>query len=346
MSISITQFGFGHLPTGETVEKYIIANHAGMSVSILTYGGIIQSLSVPDREGNLTDVVLGFGDFDSYLKEHPYFGCITGRVAGRISGGKFLLEGREYNLAINNSPNHLHGGLIGLDKRMWKAEILRDGITLRYHSPDGEEGYPGNLDIAVTYRLSADNELLIESEVVSDQLTPVSLTNHSYFNLSGEGSGSIEDHVLEIFADEFVPTDNDLTLSGQRHSVTGLPNDLREARRLSDVIPKLHLQHGDNYLLKPSEHNELTTIVRVTDPASGRQMLTQTNESNLQFYTGFFLDGSLIGKSGKAYGPLAGLCLECQGYPDGVAHPELGDILVRPGSPQRRLTKYAFRIVD
>lgn len=346
MSIKIAKSLFGHLPAGESVEKYNISNDAGMVVSILAYGGIIQSLSVPDRDGKLADVVLGFADLDSYLREHPYFGCITGRVAGRISGGKLQLERREYNLAINNSPNHLHGGIKGLDKRLWRAEVLHDGIALRYHSPDGEEGYPGNLDITVTYRLSEANELVIESEVVSDQLTPVSITNHSYFNLSGESSGSIKNHILEIFADEFVPTDNDLTLSGRRQSVTGLPNDLRKGRSLADVIPKLHLQHGDDYLLNPSKHNEPSMVARVTDPVSGRQMLTMTNESNLQFYTGYFLDGSLIGKSGKPYSRHAGLCLECQGYPDGATHPELGEILVRPNHPQRRMTKYAFRFID
>lgn len=342
VSISISKSPFGHLTDGELVEKYDLTNSAGMSVSVIAYGGIIQSLRVPDRTDMMTDVVLGFGDLDSYVKGHPYFGCITGRVAGRISGGKFRIDGREYSLAINNGPNHLHGGLTGLDKRLWKAEALSDGVTLRYRSPDGEEGYPGNLDIAVTYRLTDSNELIIESEVVSDQVTPVSLTNHTYFNLAGEGAGSIEDHMLQIFADEFVPTDNDLTLSGRRERVAGQPNDLREPRRLRDVIPHLHLQHGDNYLLRPLGTDGLTMVARVTDPASGRQLEIRTNDTNLQFYTGFFLDGTLTGKSGKNYGSHAGLCLECQGYPDGVAHPKLGDILVRPGQPQRRMTIYKF----
>ncbi len=346
MSISIAKAPFGSLPNGEPVEKYDISNSAGMSVSVFTYGGIIQSIRVPDRSGRTADVVLGFEGLESYTKEHPYFGCITGRVAGRITGGKFRIGEAEYSLVINNSPNHLHGGLVGLDKRLWKPETLPDGVTLRYRSPDGEEGYPGNLDIAVTYRLTDSNELVIESEVTTDQLTPVSLTNHSYFNLAGEGVGTIEDHVLQIFADDFVPTDNDLTLSGRRESVAGQENDLREARRLHDVIPNLHLHHGDDYLLRPPGADGLSLVAQVTDPGSGRRLEVRTNDTNLQFYTGFFLDGTLTGKSGKVYGPYAGLCLECQGYPDGVAHPELGDILVRPGQPQRRFTKYTFSMAD
>ena len=342
MSISIAKSPFGHLPNGELVEKYDLTNRAGMKVSVITYGGIIQSLRLPDRAGMMADVVLGFDDLDSYVKGHPYFGCITGRVAGRISGGKFRIDGRDYLLAINNGPNHLHGGLTGLDKRLWKAETLPDGVSLRYRSTDGEEGYPGNLDIAVTYRLTDSNELIIESDVVSDQVTPVNLTNHTYFNLAGEGAGSIEDHVLQIFADEFVPADNDLTLSGRRESVAGQANDLREPRRLGDVMSELHLHHGDNYLLRPPGDKGLAMVACVRDPASGRQLEILTNDTNLQFYTGFFLDGTLTGKSGKPYDPHAGLCLECQGYPDGVAHPELGDILVLPGHPQRRMTIYNF----
>jgi aldose 1-epimerase len=283
---------------------------------------------------------------ESYIKEHPYFGCITGRVGGRITGGKLRIGEMEYSLAINNGPNHLHGGLAGLDKRLWKAVTLADGVTLHYHSPDGEEGYPGNLDIAVTYRLNEANELFIESEVTTDQLTPVSLTNHTYFNLAGEGTCTVEDHVLQIFADDFVPTDNDLTLSGRRECVAGQPNDLREPRCLRDVIPHLHLHHGDNYLLRPPGADGLSLVALVTDPSSGRRLEIRTNDTNLQFYTGISLDGTLTGKSGNVYGPHSGLCLECQGYPDGVAHPELGDILVRPGQPQRRLTKYKFSTVD
>lgn len=346
VSLTISKSPFGCLPSGELVDKYDLSNSASLSVSVITYGGIIQSLCVPDRDGKMADVVLGFGNLDSYVKGHPYFGCITGRVAGRISGGKFRIDGRDYSLAINNGPNHLHGGLTGLDKRLWKAEVLPDGVTLRYRSPDGEEGYPGNLDIAVAYRLTDSNDFIIESEVVSDQVTPVSLTNHTYFNLAGEGAGSIEDHVVQIFADDFVPTDNDLTLSGRRQSVAGQSNDLRDPRRLGDVIPNLHLQHGDNYLLRPTGANGLAMVALVSDPASGRQLEIRTNETNLQFYTGFFLDGTLTGKSGKVYGSHAGLCLECQGYADGVAHPELGDILVRPGEPRRRMTMYNFRTVD
>lgn len=335
---------FGITAEGAKVEVYEITNATGASVRILDYGGIVQALRVPDRAGNLADVVLGGADMDFYLRRHPYFGCIIGRVAGRITRGELRIAGKEYHLAVNNPPNHLHGGETGLDRRIWRAEPQGDDtLVLRYRSPAGEEGYPGNVDLTVSYRFTDAGELVIESEASADEPTPVSLTNHSYFNLAGEGNGPVDGHQVQILADDHVPTDDDLTLSGVRTPVAGA-GDLRQTARFGEFVPRLHLQHGDNYLLS-ARSGEVATVARVTEPCSGRTLEVRTDEASLQFYTGVFLDGSFIGKSGLPYGKHHGLCLECHGYPDGAAHPEFGDILVRPEQPRRRTTVYAFGVM-
>lgn len=334
---------FGRTADGSEVGVHEITNASGAAVRILDYGGIIQALRVPDRTGNLADVVLGGADMDFYLRRHPYFGCITGRVAGRITRGELRVNGKDCRLAVNDPPNHLHGGVVGLDRRMWRVEPCGDrSLVLRYRSPAGEEGYPGNVDLTVSYRLTDAGELVIESEASTDEPTPVSLTNHSYFNLGGEGSGPLDDHRVQILAAEYVPTDNDLTLAGVRTPVTAA-NDLREPARFGDFVPGLHLRHGDNYLLCPGGA-AIATAARVTEPRSGRTLEVRTNEACLQFYTGAFLDGTFTGKSGTAYGRHHGLCLECQGYPDGSRHAEFGDVTVYPGQPRRRTTVYAFGV--
>lgn len=342
MDISWTRQDFGRTPSGDNVERYEASNGAGMSVGVLTYGGIVQSLRVPDASGRAADVVLGFGDLGGYLRGHPYFGAITGRVAGRITGGKIRVGGREYALARNNGSNHLHGGVTGLDKRIWGARAEGPKLVLVYRSPDGEEGYPGNVDFTVTYELTKRGELVIASEAATDQPTPISITNHSYFNLAGEGAGSVENHIVQILADAYVPADEELTLGGRRESVDGRPNDLRRPRRLGDVLGGLLLGHGDNYLLPPAPGGGLREVARVLEPASRREVVVTSDEDCMQFYTGVFLDGSLTGKSGAPYASHAGLCLECQGYPDGLEFPELGAILTMPGHPRRRTTVYRF----
>jgi aldose 1-epimerase len=341
---------FGSLDTGERVDAYTLANESGSSVQILTYGGIVTSLRVPDREARVADVVLGFDRLEHYLRRHPYFGAIVGRIAGRVTGGRLSVGGRVYGLARNDGANHLHGGLRGLDRRMWTAQPVRrpDGapsLRLAYSSPDGEEGYPGNVDIAVTYTLTASNAFVVDTEATSDRPTPLSLAHHSYFNLAGEGSGSVLHHEVAILADEYVPAGADLTLSDRREPVDGRGADLREPRRLDAALPRISGSHGDMYLLGPRRSGEpaaTTLAARVAEPATGRVLEVFTDESCLQFYTGSALDGTWIGKSGHPYGAHAGLCLECQGYPNASGSAPFDDILLQPGMPQRRHTVYAF----
>jgi aldose 1-epimerase len=341
---------FGSLPSGETVEAYTLSNGAGASLQVLTYGGIVTSLRVPDREGRVADVVLGFDSLDSYVAGRSYFGAITGRIAGRVTGGRLSLDGTDHALERNDGPNHLHGGGRGLDRRMWTARLegRSDGaesLRLSYFSPDGEEGYPGNVDIAVTYTLTSTNAFVVDTEATADRATPLCLAHHSYFNLAGEGSGGIFGHEIQILADEFVPTDGAMTLSDRREKVAGSGADFRRPRLIGEALPTLFNAHGDIYLLRgpgaaPPAAPRLAA--RVAEARSGRVLEVSTDESCLQFYTGAALNGALVGKSGVPYGPHAGFCLECQGYPNASHLGAFGDILVRPGRPQRRRTIYAF----
>ncbi len=336
---------FGELPGGEIVEAYTLAGAGGASLEVLTYGGIVRSILMPDRDGRLADVVLGFEGLDPYLAGHPFFGAITGRVAGRIPGGRFTLENTIYELVQNDGPNHLHGGLCGLDKRVWKAAPNEridgaDSIRLFYHSPDGEEGYPGAVDFRVDYTLTKNNVFIIESEAATDRVTPVCLTHHGYFNLAGEGSGDIFDHELMVWSDCTFAVDELLTPLGRAEPVAGTARDFTTARRLGDAIPGLFKRHGDCYQL--SGDGKLSPAARAIDPASGRTLDVSTTEFCLQFYTSAYLDCPSSGKSGRPYRPYDGFCLECQGYSAGVEFPEFGSILVAPGQPQRRITRYAF----
>ncbi|RPJ35480.1 MAG: galactose mutarotase [Verrucomicrobiaceae bacterium] len=338
---------FGVLPTGEGVLLATLANSRGSSLSATNYGGIVTALRVPDRHGVIADVVLGFDRFDAYLGPHPYFGAIAGRVAGRIPGGYLVIDGQSWQLPLNDGPNHLHGGIRGLDKRLWRMDTMDrvDGapsVRLSYSSPHGEEGYPGNVDIAVTYTLTDANEFIIDTEAASDRPTPLSLTHHSYFNLAGEGSGDALDHELTIHADHAIDADAAMTPLGTASPVAGRAHDFNRARRLRDVMPGLFQQHGDLYQIRGGNTGTLVPAARLHDPVSGRLLTVSTTMAMLQFYSGASLDDSLLGKSDNTYGRHTGVCLECEGYPDAVAHPEFGDILVRPGTPQRHRTVYAF----
>jgi aldose 1-epimerase len=340
---------FGKLPAGQAVEAWTLTGRGGLELEAITYGGVVTRLLAPDRNGIPGDVVLGFKDLDSYLAGHPYFGAITGRVAGRISDAAFTLDSTTYRLARNDPPNHLHGGVEGFDKRLWSATPVdrEDGapsLRLSYHSPDGEEGYPGNVRVTVTYTVTNHNMFLIESEAVSDRTTPLSLTHHSYFNLAGESSGSIVDHRLEIFASEFVPMNENLIATG-RLEATSLHGDYFQApRRVGDVLGLLFHGHGDLYSLPKTTVGELRPAARLEDPASGRVMTVSTTESYLQLYTGSHLNCSTKGKSGFVYARHAGICLECEGYPDAANAARRSDTLLHPGEVQRHATAYAFSV--
>lgn len=333
------------MPGGEPVEAFTLLGGAGASLEVITYGGIVRSLNVPDRTGRLADVVLGFDSLEPYLRGHPFFGAITGRVAGRIPNGILTIEGKTYELVKNESPNHLHGGIVGLDKRNWRAEPNQhedgsDSLRLAYFSPDGEEGYPGNVELSVTYTLTRDNIFIVESEATSDRATPVSLTHHSYFNLAGEGGGDIFGHELTLFADEVFLVDDRMTPLGRTRDVSGHTGDFRVSRRLGGVIPDLFENHGDCYRLPGA--GEQFLAARLLDPASGRTLTVSTDEDCLQLYTAAKLECPWAGKSQRPYNRFEGVCLECQGYPAAVQFPEFGSILVTPGQPRRRTTHYAF----
>lgn len=337
---------FGTLPTGEHIERHTLSNATGTRLSVITYGGLISELLVPDSHGQARDVILGYQTLDDYAASSLFLGTITGRVAGRITGGRFTLGGREYQLEINNPPNHIHGGSHGFDRRIWTAEQARNEfgqeiLRISYRSPDGEAGYPGNLNCTVVYTLTDENEVIINYHAESDKITPINLTNHSYFNLAGEGSGTIDDHVLQINAADYVPSADDMTLLGRLDPVTPA-NDFRQPRRIGDALPGLHKQHGDTYLATCRTKSGLELIAQVSEPHSGLTMEVLSTKRFLQFYTGQFLDGSVTGKSGRPYHARAGLCLECQGYPDGVNHPQLDDILLHPGESYEQTTVYRF----
>ncbi|WOO41770.1 aldose epimerase family protein [Rubellicoccus peritrichatus] len=350
---SITRRIFGQLPDGRAVEAWTLIGTGGLELEVMTYGGIVTRLLVPDQSGHLRDVVLGFDRFEQYLDEHPYFGAIVGRVAGRIPNAHFCIDGQDYELLQNDGTNHLHGGAVGLDKRLWTAQAVEpsDGsvsLELTYRSPDGEEGYPGNVDFTVTYTVTPENTVVFKTKAVTDQPTPVSLTNHSYFNLAGEGMGSIDDHQLQIFSDTTIEVDENLTPLGLRKTVSGSASDLNRPRRVADIIPELWMHHGDVYWVRRGEGqaDALVPVARLSHPEGGIVMEVNTTLSCVQLYTGYYIQGKIKGKSGHLYEACSGLCLECEGYPDAVNKSGLGDIIVRPGQPQEHTTVYSFTTVS
>ncbi|MGN6370506.1 MAG: aldose epimerase family protein [Phycisphaerae bacterium] len=328
-------------------EGYSLTSPGGLALRAIARGATVTHLWAPDRWGRQADLVLGFADDAQYGMPHPYFGVMAGRVAGRISGARFELNGRPYPLARNDPPNHLHGGVRGFDKQIWQGEKL-DEQSVRFTrvSPDGEEGYPGRVEVQVTYTVSAGNAFIVDVEATTDAATPFSLTHHSYFNLAGEASGeSVEGHELEIVADDYAPADGQMGLMGKRERVTS-GNDFRRRRLLSEAIPQLHAQHGDLYFVRREAGvAEPVPAARLVHVGSGRVMSVSTTEDCIQLYTGVGLDGTLRGKSGRAYGRHAGLCLECEGYPDGANTPALGDVILRPGEKAIQRTIYAFSTV-
>jgi aldose 1-epimerase len=347
----VTRQPFGVTKDGRSVELFTLRNNNGMEARITNYGGIVVSLLVPDRNGKPGDVVLGYDKLDDYIADNPYFGALIGRYGNRIGNARFTLNGVEYILAANDGPNHLHGGLKGFDKVVWEAEegSGKEGpaVHLKYVSADGEEGYPGSLLVNVVYTLTEANELKIEYSYISDKPTVANLTHHSYFNLAGEGSGMILDHLLMIDADVMTPVGPGLIPTGDLKSVEGTPLDFRKSTRIGERIGlddeqlKLAGGYDHNWVLNKTT-NALTLAARVEDPSSGRTMEVLTTEPALQFYSGNFLTGKNIGKKGHSYVYRSGFCLESQHYPDSPNRPEFPSTVLDPGKKYSTMTVYRF----
>ncbi len=346
INITISEATFGETGDGEIVKSFTIVNSNGVKAKLITYGALLTELHVPDKTGAHGDVVLGFHDLSSYLKGHPFFGCTTGRFANRIAKGRFTLDGVEYALATNNNTNHLHGGDKGLDKRIWTAEIVASGrypgIRFRYLSPDGEEGYPGNLDVSVTYTLTDDDEIRIDYTATTDRPTPVNLTHHSYFNLAGALSGrDVLGHRMMVAASHFTPVDAESIPTGEIRPVTASAMDFTDPVAIGARIEEVSGGYDHNYVLD-GDIGDLKLAARVEEPESGRVMEVFTTEPGLQIYTGNYLDGSIQGKGGVAYQRHAGLCLEAQHFPDSVNHKNFPSTILRPGETYKQTTVYKF----
>lgn len=347
---------FGTTSSGAAVEQYTLTNMHGVEVKMITFGGTITSIRVPDRNGVFANVNLGFSRLEDYEFDSPYFGSLVGRVANRIGGARFTLAGKVYPLAANNGQNALHGGVKGFDSKVWAAEKLQsergDSLALTYVSPDGEEGYPGTLTVRVVYTLTSDNALIIDYSAATDALTIVNLTNHAYFNLSGAGSGTIEDHVITVNADRYTPVDSGLIPTGELAPVEGTPFDLRQPTPISANIRSNHPQivlgrgYDHNFVLNQSDTRTPTFAARVAEPISGRVLEVFTTEPGMQLYTGNFLDGTLVGAEGRTYRQGDALCLETQHFPDAPNQPQFPSIELQPGERFQSTTIYKFSVVE
>lgn len=337
-----------------SIKLYKLRNAKGMEVHITNYGAIITAILVPDRNGKLGDVALGYHRLEDYLNapDKPYFGAVVGRYGNRIAGGQFTIDGRTYSLAKNNGPNALHGGNLGFDKVVWEATQRSDAeqsqVVLKYTSRDGEEGYPGNLQVQVTYTLNAANQIVVDYVATTDQATPVNLTQHTYFNLRGEGNGDILGHELMLNAATFTPVDETLIPTGELAPVTGTPFDFQTAKPIGRDIGKDDAQlkigggYDHNFVLKPGAAGQLNLAAEVYEPESGRVLTVHTSEPGIQFYCGNFLDGRLRGKSGQPYVNRGGFCLETQHFPDSPNQPNFPSTLLRPGETYETRTVFSF----
>ena len=332
---------------GKAVDLYVLTGAGGMVAKVMTYGAILTELDTPDRNGRLGDVVLGFDSIGGYLAKEPFFGAIVGRVGNRIAKGRFTLDGRTYQLAVNDGPNHLHGGTKGFDKVIWGAQVVpgdTPAVRFSYLSRDGEEGYPGNCSVTVTYSLSGSNELRIDYLVTTDKDTPVNVTNHSYFNLGGAENGDILGNILTLNADRFTPVDSTLIPTGELKPVAGTPMDFRSPTRIGEHLTEVGgnpVGYDHNFVVNGGG-GRLTLVARVYDPRSGREMEVSSTEPGIQFYTGNFLDGTLTGKKGVVYRQYWALCLETQHFPDSVNHPNFPSYVLKAGDTYRSTTIFRF----
>jgi aldose 1-epimerase len=346
---------YGTTKDNTVVDEYILSNDSSMEVRIITFGGTITSVRVPDRYGNLQNVILGFNDLHGYLSNNAFFSCITGRYANRIAGGRFILDGKAYTLAINGGPNHIHGGIVGFDKRVWKAAPVSGenevGLILKYFSPDGEEGYPGNLDVTVTYTLTDSNELWVDCGAVTDKPTVVNLTNHTKFNLSGDGMGDVSGHIMMINADYYTPTDSSQIPTGEIAPVDGTPFDFRKPKVIGPgqrlVHPQIVISRGydHNWVINRPKPDDGAPVLaaRVYDPLTGRILDVLTNAPGIQFYGGNFLNGTTAG-SGGLYRQGDGLALEAESYPDSPNKPNFPSVVLRPGETYLSTTVLRFAV--
>jgi len=353
MRARITREAFGTTTDGKSVDAFTLTNAKGLELRAITYGATIISLRVPDRQGHLDDIVLGYPTLAGYLEKSPYFGAIVGRYGNRIAKGRFTLDGKTYALATNNGPNHLHGGIKGFDKVVWSVDSSHQDssatLTFSYTSPAGEEGYPGTLQARVTYTLTDQNELRVDYSATTDAPTPVNLTQHSYFNLAGAGTRDILGHELTIAADRFTPVDSTLIPTGEIALVAGTPFDFRTPTAIGARIAQndVQLKRGGGY-----DHNwvlnrkgpDLALAARLAEPTTGRTLEVFTTEPGIQFYSGNFLDGTITGKDGRVYQHRYGLCLETQHFPDSPNHSNFPSTILRPGQEYRSTTVFRFGV--
>jgi aldose 1-epimerase len=346
-AMTVTQAPFGAMPGGAPVNLFTLKNSHGVEVRAMTYGATIVSIRTPDRTGRFEDVVLGFDSFDPYLTRARFFGSVVGRYGNRIAGGRFMLDGQPVQLAVNSGTNHLHGGNQGFDRIVWSAEPFdRDGnqgVVFRYTSADGEEAYPGTLKVAVTYTLTARDELILEYSATTDKATPINLTNHTYFNLAGRGRGNILQHLMTLDADRYTPVDAAMIPTGEIAAVQGTPFDFRKPTAIGARIDGDHeqLRRGGGY-----DHNfvlnggpALRRAAFVAEPSTGRTLEVSTTEPGVQFYTGNNLDAARNG-----FGRRTGFCLETQHYPDSPNHPDFPSTILRPGDTYRSKTVFTFGV--
>ncbi|MFV1967913.1 MAG: aldose epimerase family protein [Pirellulaceae bacterium] len=347
--MKIEKSSFGDTGDGQEISLFACVNANGLVLKMIDYGAMIVSLETPDRDGRLANITLGFDKLDGYLQRHPYFGATVGRYCNRIAKGKFRLNGKETTLATNNNANHLHGGNDGFDRRVWKAaELLADdavGIRFTRRSTDGEEGYPGNLDVTVTYKLTNENALVVDFGAVTDRATPVNLTNHTYWNLGGAGSGKILDHELMITSDKYLPVDEGLIPTGELADIEGTPFDFRSSERIGARIQQIDSDPigYDHCFVLRNQSGSLALAARVKEPISGRVLEVYTTQPGIQFYSGNFLDGS---ESGAGYEPYEGFCLETQHYPDSPNQPTFPPVILQPGETYRQTTVYKFLVEE